>query len=258
MLVLAMVTGADLNGSTPATRRRLGVTQSNAFGCSELKAKQAGERMLGQKLPGMVLAASDRGFTGAVRMVSSAGWDSYHNPVTGLSFRYPPSLRIQERDPRSFGLPDAEEITELVGDTKVNPGTVVLRFIVNRGEMTPETAAAKVRTIRERYATDTDPRESLETLQLDGHEALLVVGCGRAACHWSIRILQPHECTILSLLAGADSDEAVPPPHDGIFPLLSIIQSVHFDVDAASVQPTRLDREKKHLADAKAKSIRGI
>src|SRR5947208_15894960 len=103
---------------------------------------------------------------------SPAEWVPYHNSATGLSFRYPASLRIRERDPRSFGLPDAEEVTELVGDTKLNPGTVVLRFIVNRGETTPETAAAKARAVRERYARpDTDSRESLTTMQLDGHEA---------------------------------------------------------------------------------------
>jgi hypothetical protein len=159
---------------------------------------------------------------------NSTDWIAYHNTATGLSFRYPAYLRIHERDPRSFGLPEAEEITDLVGDTKVNPGTIVLRFIVNRGETTPETAAAKSRSIREAASSDPDSRESVTFMELDGHEAPVSVGCGRGACHWSVNILQPRECKILSMLAGADADEAVPPPRDGIFPLLSIIESVHF------------------------------
>ena len=163
-----------------------------------------------------------------------AEWVPYHNAATGLSFRYPASLRIRERDPRPFGLPDAEEITELLGDTKLNPGTVVLRFIVNRGETTPETATVKARAVRERYASDTDSRESLTAMQLDGHEALVSVGCGARgpACHWGVNILQPRECLILSLLTGADFEEALPPPHDGLFPLLSIIRTVHFHTSA--------------------------
>ncbi len=163
-----------------------------------------------------------------------AEWVSYHNSATGLSFRDPPSLRIRERDPRSFGLPDAEEITELVGDTKLNSGTVVLRFIVNRGETTPETAAAKARAVRERYASDTDSRESLTTMQLDGHEAFVEVFCGARgpACHWSVHVLQPRDCLILTLLTGADFEEALPPPHDALFPLLSIVRTVLFHPSA--------------------------
>ena len=86
---------------------------------------------------------------------SPAEWVPYHNSATGLSFRYPASLRIRERDPRPFRVPEGGEVTDVVGDTDVNPGTVVLRFIVKRGEITPETAAAKAprnaRGLREGY-----------------------------------------------------------------------------------------------------------
>ena len=75
-------------------------------------------------------------------------------------------------------------------------------------------------------------REPLTPMQLDGHEVLVEVSCGRGACHWYVNLLQPRECTILSLLTGTDSDEALPPPHDGLFPLLSIIRTVHFDTSA--------------------------
>ncbi len=133
---------------------------------------------------------------------NAADWLSYHNAATGLVFRYPPTLRIRERDPQSFGLPDVEEITDLLGDTTVNPGTIALRFIVWRGERTPEMAAAKARDEREKHARpDRDTRESLTTIQLDGHEALVSLGCGRAACHWAVSILQPRDCAIFTMIS---------------------------------------------------------
>jgi hypothetical protein len=154
--------------------------------------------------------------------VSTQNWIFYHNTATGISFRYPPSLRIQERNVQEFGLPDAELIVDLVGDTAMNPGTVVLRFIVNRGVATPQTVAERSRIIRKGC-------QSTTTMLLDGHQALVCVYSGRAATHWKVEVLYPRECTILTLLAGADSDEASPPPHDGTFPLLSIIKTLHFE-----------------------------
>jgi len=154
--------------------------------------------------------------------VSTQNWILYHNVAAGISFRYPPSLRIHERDVKEFGLPDAELIVDLVGDTSINPRTVVLRFIVSRGVATRQTAAERSRINRKGC-------QSTTTMLLDGHQALVCVYSGRAAIHWEVEVLYPRECTILTLLAGADSDAASPPPHDGAFPLLSIIKTLHFD-----------------------------
>ncbi len=155
--------------------------------------------------------------------VGTHDWILYRNTATGISFRHPRSLRVHERDPREFGLRDAELIVELVGDTKLNPGAIVLRFIVNRGQATPETIVQRSKSLRGWC-------KSVSLMRLDGHQALVCVWCGRAACHWTVEVLQARQCTILSLLGGADSDEAAPPPHDGIFPLLSIIQTLHFEL----------------------------
>ena len=154
--------------------------------------------------------------------VSTQGWVLYRNAATGLTFRYPPSLRIQERNVQEFGLPDAEQIVDLVGDTEMNPGTVVLRFIVQRGMPTPQTVAARSRSLRKSC-------KSVTPMPIDGHQAFVCVYTGRAAIHWEIEVLEPRQCTILSLLAGADSYQADPPPHDGTFPILSIIKTVHFE-----------------------------
>lgn len=51
---------------------------------------------------------------------------------------------------------------------------------------------------------------------------------GRAAVGWSVEVLEPRECTIVTLLGGADYEQSLPPPHNGGFPLLSIIRTVHF------------------------------
>jgi hypothetical protein len=154
--------------------------------------------------------------------VSTQGWVLYQNAATGISFRYPRSLRIHERRLQEFGLPDAELIVDLLGDTEMNPGTTVLRFIVNRSVATPQTVEERSRIIRKGC-------QSTTTMLLDGHQALVCVYTGRAAVHWSVVVLYPRECTILSLLAGADSYEASPPPRDGAFPLLSIIKTLHFE-----------------------------
>ena len=94
----------------------------------------------------------ERGGGGAA---SPAEWVPYHNAATGLSFRYPRSLRVRERDPRPFRVPEGGEVTDLVGDTATNPDTTVLRFLVNPGEMTPEIAARRARGLRENHANDT-------------------------------------------------------------------------------------------------------
>lgn len=156
--------------------------------------------------------------------VSTRGWVLYQNAATGISFRYPRSLRIHERRLQEFGLPDAELIVDLLGDTEMNPGTIVLRFIVNRGLSTPQSVAERVRVIRRGC-------QSTTTMLLDGHQALVCVySSGRAAgLRWNVAVLYPRECTILSLLSGADSYEASPPPRDGAFPLLSIIKTLHFE-----------------------------
>src|SRR5713101_1931704 len=44
-------------------------------------------------------------------------WRVYRNAKTGLSFRYPPSMRIEERDPAKFGFDDVPDaIVDLRGD----------------------------------------------------------------------------------------------------------------------------------------------
>ena len=169
--------------------------------------------------PALLLAL----FAAANSQVATQGWVSYRSATTGLTFRYPPSLRVHQRDPQEFGLQDAELIVDLVGDTKLNPGTVVLRFIVNRGEATRRTMSQRLKLLRAGC-------RSLSYMYLDGHRVPVCVSCARGACHWSVEVLQPRECTILTLLGGADHDEGQPPPHDGIFPLLSIIETVHFEL----------------------------
>ena len=122
-----------------------------------------------------------------------------------------------------------EVIVDLRADRLNNPDIIVVRFICARGEKTPEMAAARARTLRETHPEE-DPTGrvsvgAIGSMQVDGHEAIVSCGCGRAACDWNVLTLQPHECDIFPM-SGADP---LPPPHDGEFPLLSIINTVHFE-----------------------------
>jgi hypothetical protein len=129
----------------------------------------------------------------------TARWVQFHDPQTGLSFRYPPNLHIRHRDPQNFKLPTLQSVVELIGDTRVNPGTVVLRFLVRGGHLTPSTRAEKLEQLRKGCRTTS-------SLMIDGHEAIVCLSVGSAAIRWSVEILEPRERTILTLLGGADAD----------------------------------------------------
>ncbi len=154
-------------------------------------------------------------------VAQTPSWMQFRDPQTGLSFHYPPGLHVRQRDPEKFGLPQVQSIVEIIGDTTLNPGTVVLRFLVHRGNTTAAERAKRREYLR-RVCTKTSP------MLVDGHKAMVCVSAGSAAAHWSVEILEPRECTILTLLGGAEYEQALPPPHNGEFPLLSIIRTVRF------------------------------
>ena len=187
----------------------------------------------------------------------TTAWREFYDPAIGLSFRYPPSLRVREDKPEvrippmyPIGLdntpPDLATAVDLIGDTPVNRDTTVLSFLVFRRPTSPEMAAERIKKAFEAQSRlhedeiKTAPEtgrpvcSSLSTMHLDGHEALLRIDCGRAALHWRIVILQPRPCLISTGLMGSDYVESVPPPHDGMFPLLSIIRTVHIDAHLVS------------------------
>jgi hypothetical protein len=158
-------------------------------------------------------------------------WLVYRNAKNGLSFRYPPSMRIEERDPATFGfdnVPDA--IVDLRADGFPVRDFIVVRFICARGEKTPEMAAARARALRAAHPGKNE--STTGSMEVDGHEAIVGCGCpgsGAASCNWGVTILQPRECSIFPMEPGQAFDDRLPPPHDGKFPLLSIINTVHFE-----------------------------
>jgi len=173
----------------------------------------------------------------------TSGWPTYSNAFAGLSFKYPPSLRLRERDPREFQRPPGvtdplgldfppQLVIELIGDTPINRGTIVLQFQSSRDPITKKMAEKKIKNAIKMMPEDylRELPSSLKTDHLDGHRDLLYVGCDRGGqCHWIIYMLQPHQCLIRPGLTGADADEAAPPPHNGRFPLLSILRTVHLE-----------------------------
>ena len=147
----------------------------------------------------VLLLAGATDFSAAAQ---TAHWVQFNDPHTGLSFRHPPSLHVRLRDPQ--------------------------RFLVKKGIALAGERAAR-REFLGRACTKTSP------MAVDGHDAVVCVSRASAAIHWSVEILEPRECTIISLLGGADAGQAAPPPHDGEFPLLSIIRTVHFSVPSDAV-----------------------
>lgn len=155
-------------------------------------------------------------------------WIQFQDAQTGLTFRYPPNLRIRWSGPHGFDLATVQSVVELIGDTRVNPGTVVLRFLIRRGRLTSSARAKKLELLRRGC-------KATSSLMIGGHKAVVCVSTWSAATRWSVEILEPRECTIVTLLGGADADQAVPPPHDGEFPLLSVMRTVHFTAAPGSV-----------------------
>lgn len=165
---------------------------------------------------------------------AEADWLSYRNPINGLAFLYPPSMRVEERNPATFHFDVAPEvIVDLKGNEPNNPNVTVMRFICAAGRKTPEMAAGKARALLKTRPESTPggsvANGAIGAMQIDGHEAIVSCGCGRAACHYGIVTLQPYECRILPMVTGDGFADNDPPPHDGEFPLLSIIKTVHFE-----------------------------
>lgn len=165
---------------------------------------------------------------------AAAEWRTYRNAKNGLTFRYPPTMWVKERDPVSFhfdSVPDV--IVDVMGDLPNNPNIIPMRFICAQGPKTPEMAAAKARALLKTHpqenATGRVTGGAIGSMQVDGYEAIVSCSCGRAACHWSVLTLSPRECDIFPIVPGEYSNDDLPPPHDGEFPLLSIIKTVHFE-----------------------------
>lgn len=166
-----------------------------------------------------------------------SNWLHYRNSENGLSFRYPPSIRVEERNPRPFHLDVTPEVVvDLKGDEPNNPNITVMRFICYRGRRTSKDATGAARELLK-----THPREdasgrvddgSIGAIRVAGHEAIVSCSCGRAACGYSIHVLQPYSCQILPMVGGDGFRDNLPPPHDGMFPLLSIVRTVHFQSKA--------------------------
>ncbi len=146
---------------------------------------------------------------------AAPNWISYENPKVGLAFRYPSDLRVREAPEEIRREVGAESIIEI---TSGRPATVVVRFIV--------------RPTRIWQAPDLSSLgrgcRSSSALEIDGYQGLVCVTCGRAACSWTIHMVKPTHLAILSLAREANLGRTPPAPHDGRFPILSIIRTLHF------------------------------
>lgn len=152
-------------------------------------------------------------------------WLVYRNATNGLSFRYPSFLRAVDVDPVKLGMVESADKAPDVVDLR-SQGSIIMRIICTRGEQTPEMAAEEAHWLRKQAAGEGE--SDLASMQVDGHEAILaaVRGGGAGSCLWGVTILQPRRCNIFPM-EGPDDSSA--PLHDGHFPSLSIIETVHFE-----------------------------
>jgi hypothetical protein len=170
-------------------------------------------------------------------------WRLYENSVVGLSFRYPPSLRVRERKQEEFlGVnPPPAAVIELLGSTQNDPDVIVLRFFVADEHTSPETGAYDVprRSLRDlwsrlRGGQDRDrPSRKSEYFIVDGQKAVIRFTCGRSgAGHWSIHILHPKPCSVVSFAPAKPFHDLchTAGPHDYTFPVLSIIRTVRLSI----------------------------
>jgi hypothetical protein len=145
-------------------------------------------------------------------------WVLYENHEVGLTFRHPSGLRVREGGEAVRAGIDAEAVIEVVSG---QPATIVLRFIIEPFKSDPSQPRA-LESLRRGCRSYSD-------LIIDGRRGLVCVRCGRAACSWSVHLAQPLHCWILSLTREANLGRNPPAPHDGRFPILSILRTVHFD-----------------------------
>lgn len=166
-------------------------------------------------------------FTGHPGFCADSDWVVYENPSVGLTFRHPPDLRTTEAaDHIRTGL-NAKAVIELVGRTEQDPDTIVLRFIIEPFRDPPfksDWTGAGDYLAHERAGCN-----SSTYLSIDGHRALNCVSCGRAACSWTVVLAEPLRCNILTFAdAETFGKRTAMRPHDGHFPILSILRTLHF------------------------------
>jgi hypothetical protein len=117
-------------------------------------------------------------------------WLFYQNRKNGFSLRYPSTMRIDERDPTAFHMDVvATVIVDLKGDEPNNPNITLLRIICAEGRKTAEAAETKARALLETHPEENSSGRvadgAVGTIQVDGHEAVVSCGCGRASRHCS-------------------------------------------------------------------------
>lgn len=178
----------------------------------------------------LVSLVLEGGYVSALRAAPArANWLVYRDAKSGLSFRYPPSLWVEKPDPAKLGLPDDWIVVDLRGNVGLKlRDFIVLRFQCAPGEQTPEMAAVNAHAFLRQPQGEHNciPGTSI---RLDSHEAILECGCGwGGSCEWNIEILQPRACSVSPGGPPARFNDNLPPPHDGHFPLLSILKTVHF------------------------------
>jgi len=175
----------------------------------------------------LIAAALCSPFTAPSASAADSDWVVYENPNIRLTFRHPPGLWTREAPDQIRAGLGAAAVIELVGKTELDPATIVLRFVIDPFK-DPQFSSDVTRT-GDDLAHERIGCSSYSYLTIDGHQALNCVTCGRAACSWTVMLAKPIRCRILSFEDRKTfGKRTAMRPHDGRFPILSILRSIRF------------------------------
>jgi outer membrane protein assembly factor BamB len=161
---------------------------------------------------------------------SMHGWLSYHDDQSGLSFRYPPSMRVIKRSPQKISELRSYSTfpNNLVSITDLAEGDDFLLYFSLFDNLKPDELIYD-------YRKNHDSGCGFAYhLQIDGHRALACANC-TGVCRWDVHLYEPgRKCEIHVEKPVKMDGKNVPPLSDGAyldgdFPLLSIIRTVHYE-----------------------------
>lgn len=145
------------------------------------------------------------------------GWRVYSNPEYGVSFQYPPTLKVLVLNPEAMGIRNL--VLRVVLKTKSRPMKNLLELRILKPTKNPMVlypSKAFLKKVCRNYKEQ----------NYGGSEVLRCVGCGRAACSWTMYHLGRFAYEWVDLRTKGPKDYA---PNNRGYPVLDIIKSAQYN-----------------------------
>lgn len=148
--------------------------------------------------------------------IAYSGWRTYSNSDYGVSFRYPPTMKMLVLNPQAPGIPNL--VLRIVLKTKSKPMTNIVGLFVlkpDKNSMVLYPSKAFLKKTCRNYGE----------LKYGGYEVLRCVSCGRAACSWTMYHLGRFAYEWVDIRPKTPRSYA---PGNHGYPVLDIIKSAHY------------------------------